>query len=207
MRRLRGEKDLAAEVEAAWKGFRSRLADHLASMEDGDVLCVELVTGGDNEEDDEEWEGATPYLQFHAFGDGKVHVEAVSNVLLADTYRLAAEAEDHLIELGWDHPREDEGLPEGAWENFSFDAERREADRVAVVAVTALRQVYDVVHPSFLDAEGLEVDPDAPAPPADEPSDARPEPPVVAFACGPDDSPERRGRDGCRPDRGGRAAS
>ena len=179
--RLKDERGLTAGIEAAWRGFRSRLADYLISMEDDEILCVAMVTGDEDDRD-----GATPYVQFCAFGDAMVHAEAVSNWYLDETYELSAEAEDRLVDLGWDQPREDDdGDVESGRENFSFEAELREADRVAALGVAALREVYGVVHPAFLDADGLELDPDAvqptPAPEEDDGDDL----PVAAFTTTP----------------------
>ena len=43
---------------------------------------------------------------------------------------------------------------------FALDVERREVDRVAVLSVATLREVFAVPHPSFLSAGGLETDPE-----------------------------------------------
>ena len=47
-----------------------------------------------------------------------------------------------------------------------------------------------MLHPAFLDAAGLEVDPDAPVPSPEEPSVDEQELPVVAFASSPDELQE-----------------
>ena len=186
---MKDERDLTAGIEAAWKRFRSRLADHLSAMDDDDILCVEIQTGDEDERD-----GAVPYVQFCAYGHDRVHVEAASNWYLDDAYLLAAEGEDRLVELGWERPREDEnGNPEEGWANFWCDAERREADRVAAVTVATLREVYAAVHPAFLDAAGLEIDPAAPAPEPEEPAD-RPALSLVEFPSSPDELQELVGR-------------
>jgi type III secretion system-like peptide-binding chaperone len=178
--------DLTAGIEAAWRGFRGRLADHLSAMDDDDILCVELQTGDDDERD-----GAAPYVQFCAYDDGMLHVEAVSNWYLDDAFQLSAEGEDRLVELGWERPREDEeGHAEQGWANFSFDAERRDADRVAALTVATLREVHGAVHPAFLDAAGLEIDPHAPRPEPSEAAPDKPDLPAVVFPKHPDELQE-----------------
>lgn len=132
-------------VETAWREFRQRLADHVAGMGPDDSLVVEMPQEHDG--------GASPYCQV-AGGDDVVRVEAVSNVYLADECLLDDDQEAALGDMGFQQPN--------AWSwvdgdtNFWLDVDRREADRVAVMVVRALREVYGVLHPIYLDAEGLE---------------------------------------------------
>lgn len=132
-------------VETAWREFRQRLADHVAGMGPDDSLVVEMPQEHDG--------GASPYCQV-AGGDDVVRVEAVSNVYLADECLLDDDQEAALGDMGFQQPN--------AWSsedgdtNFWLDLDRREADRVAVMVVRAMREVYGVLHPIYLDAEGLE---------------------------------------------------
>ncbi len=149
--------DLEAATEAAWVGFRGRLADHIATMDDDDVLLVGF--SGAVDDDEGEGQGSAPYLQLCAFGDDLVQVEAASNHHLADVCRLSVDDEETLVSLGWEEPSEEDG-----WENFNATYERRCADEVAVLLLATLRTVYAVPHPAFLVADGLEIDPGAPVP-------------------------------------------
>ena len=129
-------------MEEAWTGFRGRLADRLAGLDDGGSLIVQLP-----EEDD--LLGATPYCQALLDG-GWLRVEAVSNEFL-DAHHLLAEAQEQtLVGLGYDEPAE------GQSPNFWVDLEHREVDRAAWLMVRAMREVYGVVHPVYLEADGLE---------------------------------------------------
>lgn len=132
-------------VETAWREFRQRLADHVAGMGPDDSLVVEMPQEHDG--------GASPYCQV-AGGDDVVRVEAVSNVYLADECLLDDDQEAALGDMGFQQPNA------WSWEdgdtNFWLDVDRREADRVAVMVVRALREVYGVLHPIYLGAEGLE---------------------------------------------------
>ena len=132
-------------VETAWREFRQRLADHVAGMDEDGSVVVEVT---DAYED-----GAAPYCQV-AGGDGVVRVEAVSNVYLASAVRLDVFQEGTLEHLGFSRP-ETEDWAEGET-NFWLDVDQREADRVAVMVVRALREVWGVMHPIYLQAEGLE---------------------------------------------------
>lgn len=132
-------------VETAWREFRQRLADHVAAMADGDSIVVEVAA--------QDVEGTSAYCQVAA-GDGDLRVEAVSNVYLANECRLDVFQEGALAHLGFHRPESDD------WEegetNFWLDLDQREADRAAVLVVSALRDVYGVLHPIYLDAGGLE---------------------------------------------------
>lgn len=132
-------------VDTAWREFRQRLADHVAAMADGDSIVVEVV-GQDVD--------VTPAYCQVAAGDEVLRVEAASNVYLADGCQLDDDQVTALGDMGFQQPEA------RSWEdgetNFWLDLEQREADRAAVMVVTALREVYGVLHPVYLDAGGLE---------------------------------------------------
>ncbi len=132
-------------VDAAWREFRQRLADHVAGMAEDDSIVVEVTQRHEA--------GAAPYCQV-AGGDAMVRVEAVSNVYLAPGCELDEAQERALEGLGFRRPVADD-WSEGET-NFWLDLELREADRAAVMVVRALREVYGVLHPVYLDADGLE---------------------------------------------------
>jgi hypothetical protein len=132
-------------VEDAWRGFRRRLADHVAGMGEDDSIVVEVPQQHET--------GAAPYCQV-AGGEAMVRVEAVSNVYLAGGCKLDEAQQRALEGLGFRRPEADD-WSEGET-NFWLDLEVREADRAAVLVVRALREVYGVLHPVYLEAEGLE---------------------------------------------------
>ncbi len=156
------EKDWEVALEAAWGRFRADLADALAGLEDGQVLSVawgpELLT--DFEDDDEA--GAAPYVQAIGWGEDQLRVEAVSNYFLDDRFALPEDAESELVEMGWMAPTYDQDGEDEGSSNFWCDLERREADRAAVLAVRALREVYGCLHPCLLDTRGIAVGQDEP---------------------------------------------
>lgn len=132
-------------VETAWTEFRQRLADHVAEMGADDSLVVEMPLEHEG--------GASPYCQV-AGGEQMIRVEAVSNLYLAAECQLDVFQEGFLEHLGFRRPETDD-WSEGET-NFWRDLEPREADRAAVMVVRALREVYGVLHPVYLLAEGLE---------------------------------------------------
>jgi len=87
-----------------------------------------------------------------------------SNNYLDERYELTPDDELLLVGMGWSEPAyDDEGAPVPGEENFHLEAPQREADRVAVTAVRALREVFGCPHPAFLSADGLERGPQTPA--------------------------------------------
>lgn len=129
-------------VETAWREFRQRLADRLASLGEDEHVVVELAV---------ETAGAAPFCQALG-GQGWLRVEGVSNVFLSDEFRLDVFQDGAMKHLGFAGPEAAE-LP-GAT-NYWIDLEQREADRAAVMMVRALREVYAVVHPAYLASDGL----------------------------------------------------
>lgn len=139
------ERRWDGDVETAWTQFRRRLADRLAGLPEDELLLVELAG--------EAGSGTRPYCQALA-GEGTLRVEAVSNTYLAPAHRLAAAQEEALERIGFDRP-EAEDWAEGET-NFFTTLEQREADLAAVMIVRAMREVFSVIHPVWLDAGGLE---------------------------------------------------
>ena len=152
-------------VDGAWREFRQRLADHVAAMGEDESIVVEVPQRHES--------GASPYCQV-AGGDGVVRVEAVSNVYLAVGCELDDGQEQALEGIGFRRP-EAEDWSEGET-NFWLDLEQREADRAAVMVVRALREVYGVLHPVYLEADGLEPEGAVrPLPPEPERAEADPD--------------------------------
>ena len=152
--------DLDRSTARAWSKFQARLADHVVDMDQNDLLLVEAESSVDDGD-----EGAAPYVQFCAWGEDLVRCEVSSNEFLADEHLLDSVGVETLRGLGWSAPsagRDDEDPGEGS-ANFYIDLERSEADRLAVMAVRALRDVFGVAHPVFLSTDNLAED-DEPAP-------------------------------------------
>ncbi len=178
--------DLEQSSARAWTRFQARLADRLAALGVDEGALVEVEVGLD--EDD--LEGAAPYAQLTGLGDGLLRGEVSSNAYLDDRYRLDEEQQRRLVELGWHEP----ATAPGTWEehgtaNFFADVARREADRLAVMVVRALREVFGVAHPAFLRADDLS-DGEGPV---EEPCPAAPGPaePLAAHVDGYDDLQQR----------------
>ena len=135
-------------VEADWRGFRGRLADRLERLDDDDWLRIEAEAS----------EGTTPFVQFAAFGD-TIRAEAAGGAL--DAHWTLPHHLQPRLDIRWDPPT--------AVEPYLYvERPRREVDRLAAESVGVLRNLLGVVHPSFLHAGGLEVDPELRVPAARE---------------------------------------
>lgn len=137
------------DTAAAWSRFQARLADRLAEMDEDDVLVVEAL-----HRDLLEVGGAAPYVQFCAWGPRMLRAEASSNHVLTPSRRLSAQDAAALEALGYGAPTyaPDEEPDHGSL-NFYLDAEQVEADRLAVMATRALRDVFGVPHPALLQGD------------------------------------------------------
>ncbi|QWZ09247.1 hypothetical protein KRR39_05525 [Nocardioides panacis] len=157
------ESELDRSTTLAWSAFRGRLADHVAAMQDDEVALVEAESSvGDADE------GAAPYVQFCAWGEDLVRCELSSNAYLAEAHRLDVSQVAALVEMGWilpTHGPDDEA--DSGSTNFHVDAERVEADRLAVMTVRAFREVFGVAHPAFLSSDDVATT-DAPRPALEE---------------------------------------
>ena len=161
-------EDFDVSTATAWTQFQARLADHLLEMEEDDLVMLEAETSGVDD-------GAAPYVQFCAWGPGELRCEAVSNGYLAARHRLDDAGESGLLQLGFEAPTYSaDAEPDSGSANFWVDAAADQADRLAVMAVRALRDVYGVAHLAFLsglpsDSVAVEPVPD-PDPDDDEPA-------------------------------------
>jgi len=160
----------------AWREFQARLADRLAAMEEGGVTIVEAMAGEEPEA------GAAPYVQFCAFGDGMLRGEVASNHVLDERWVLGDESVRALGELGYAPPTyAPEEEPDHGSLNHYVDVEQGEADRLAVMATRALRDVFGVPHPALL---ARDVADEAPGPATERAAHERADEPVAAFPDG-----------------------
>lgn len=152
------EFDLDRSTARAWSQFQARLADHLAAMREHDVLVIQAYAG-DSDDD----AGGAPYLRFAARTEGSLRCEVSSNETLATRYALDDSAVSTLESLGWSapHTRRDDQDDDGS-AHYLIDLPQSSADKLAVMAVTALRGVFGAAHPAFLSAQALGEDAAAP---------------------------------------------
>jgi hypothetical protein len=169
--------DLDQAVNRAWSSFAHRLADHLAAMDEDDLLVVDVETAVPPSD------GAAPYAQFCAWGEESLRAEISSNSYLAPEHRLDDAVAAQLVRLGWHPPSHGKTeTADGGSANFYLDASRRDADRVAAMAVAALRDVFGVTHPAFLVVPDLELFDALPVEPIGSDAPDEPDEPVALVA-------------------------
>ena len=128
--------DLDAMIEAAWKDYRACLAETLDRLEEGQSVHLELDS-----------EGPTPYVQALRAGD-KVLLEAASNRVLDGVWKLAKAGRKRLREVGFNRPCDE--IP-----NYWIQLPLTHVDQAASMAVAAMREVFGILHPSYLRSDGL----------------------------------------------------
>jgi hypothetical protein len=145
--------DLDRVTAKAWRRFRCELADRIAELGQGDVLDVTVEVAVDEPES-----GCAPYIQFCGGEADSVFGEVSGNRYLRAGHRLDKQARRRLVEIGWSRPRRKHGFF-----NFGAEVDQSHADQLAVMAVTALQEVFAVVHPAFLVGDvQIGEDPDLP---------------------------------------------
>lgn len=110
-----------------------------------EALTLDVETGPAGQEE------ITPYVQFLSLAYETVRLEVSSNEVLTGAYRLSPASEQSLAELGLEPPARgwDEDPAEDSV-NWFTDSTRDDVERLAVLAVRALRDVFGVPHPAFL---------------------------------------------------------
>lgn len=144
--------DLDLALEKAWLAFGSRLRRTLSGLRDSQVVMLELPSP----HDEDDLDGAVPYLQFTGYGEGVVRAEVSSNTFLDERHQLDDHQARRLTELGWSPPSygpADE--PDAGSPNFFADASTEGVDRLVPMSVNAIHDVFGVPHPSFLTATGF----------------------------------------------------
>ncbi len=141
----------------AWREFQAGLADRLAELGVDDVLIVDVLAGTEPDG------GAAPYVSFCAWGEEMLRGEVAGNQVLGSPYELDAVGERALLDLGYGAPTyaPDEEADGGSL-NFHIDVVRSAADRLAVMSVRALREVFGVAHPALLSGDLVEAAPREP---------------------------------------------
>lgn len=139
--------DLDTSVNHAWADFQRRLADHIAVMQQDDLLILEAGFG------DVDAQRSMPYVQYLVWEGNMVRCEVPSNDLLHPDRALSDSDQTYLTELGWARPThspevdDDKGSP-----SFFVDKSQSWSDQLAAMTVAAFRDVWGVTHPAFLES-------------------------------------------------------
>jgi hypothetical protein len=145
--------DLDRSTAQAWSEFQSRLSEVISMIDDSGDLTIGT---------DAVSTGPGPYVRFSSPVRDTIRGEAAGNGELGEYYQLDTAQLEAMETLGWRPPMADGSRPTA---NFWVEAPQEETDRVAGLAVAALRDVYGVPHPVFLAPDQLAevLQPPAPA--------------------------------------------
>jgi hypothetical protein len=135
--------DIDRSIAQAWTEFSARLSEVISVMDDSADLTIGTESGSSD---------PAPFVRFSCPMRDRVRCEAASNAVLGRDFQLTADQLAAMERLGWLPPSADPPYPTS---NFWVEAPQEESDRVAALAVGALRDVYGVQHPIFLAPDQL----------------------------------------------------
>ncbi len=131
--------DLDRSTAQAWAEFTGRLAEVISMIDDSADLTIRSFSASAD---------PPPFVRLSSPTRLVVRAEAAANAALGDSYRLGDSQTAALEAAGWNPPAGDRP-------DFWLDRPQDAADEVAELAVGALRDVYGVQHPVFLDPDQL----------------------------------------------------
>lgn len=136
--------DLDRSTQQAWSEFQERLSEVVSVIDETADLTIGTATIDEDE--------VAPYVTFASVTRDVIRSEAASNAVLSPDFQLTNAQLDSMQQLGWQPPTNDTERPTG---NFWLEESQEESDRIAELAVCALRDVYGVQHPVFLAPDQL----------------------------------------------------
>lgn len=129
--------DVDEATALAWHGFHTRLAEVLGQDDERVWLRFGVPVGA------EELAGESPWLRVMRFsGKDRMVLWLPGNDKLDPAYALGADAQRFLLDNGWEC-HDDKA--------FALRLRGAESGEAAAQAMHALRQVFGVVHPAFLE--------------------------------------------------------
>ena len=131
--------DLDRSTAQAWAEFTGRLAEVISMIDESADLTIRSFSANDD---------PPPFVRLSSPGRLLVRAEAAANAALGPSYRLTDEQVAAIRGAGW-HP------PGTTSANFWVERPQDAAEDLAELAVSALRDVYGVQHPVFLDPDEL----------------------------------------------------
>jgi hypothetical protein len=143
--------DLDRSTAQAWAEFQSRLSDVISMIDDSADLTIGTESEGD---------GPPPFVRLSSPRRDFIRCEAASNAVLGEDFQLSPELLVRMEKLGWEPPAvggEHSSAAEVTQQeaNFWVELPQAESDRISELAVSALRDVYEVQHPIFLAPDQL----------------------------------------------------
>ena len=135
--------DLDRSIAQAWDGFELRLAEVISVIDDTADFTIGCAAVDESQ---------VPYVTFTALDRTTIRAEASSNAVLGEDYQLGPEQLALMERLGWSAPTNEGPRPTA---DFWLEMDQEASDRLAAATVGALRDVFGVQHPVFLDPGDL----------------------------------------------------
>ena len=133
--------DIDRSTAQAWSEFQTRLSEVVSVIDDSGDLIIGTET--------EPTQDGGPFVSFGSPERDTIRAEAASNSVLCEDYQLGPQPLAVMEKAGWNPPSVEESA------NFWVQLPQEESDRLAELAVIALRDVYGVPHPVFLAPDQL----------------------------------------------------
>jgi hypothetical protein len=131
--------DLDRSTAQAWAEFTGRLAEVISMIDDSADLTIRSFSASAD---------PPPYVRLSSPARLVVRAEAAANAALGASYQLGDSQIAALTASGW-------GRPDAEHPDFWLDRPQDAAEEVSELVVGALRDVYGVQHPVFLDPDQL----------------------------------------------------
>lgn len=138
--------DIDRSTQQGWDEFQARLSEVISVIDD----TADLLIGTETERTD----NGGPFVSFSAPARDMIRSEAASNAVLGDAFQLNSAHLAAMERAGWNPPSAG-GDGETGSANFWIELPQEQSDRLAELAVVALRDVYGVPHPVFLAPDQL----------------------------------------------------
>jgi hypothetical protein len=153
--------DIDRSIDQAWTEFASRLSEVISMIDESGDLTIGTESGSTS---------PSAFVRFSCPARDRIRCEAAGNAVLGEDVQLRDDQLATMESMGW-HPPSASATP--ASNNFWTEASQEESQRIADLAVRALREVYGVLHPVFLAPDQL-AEVLQPSPPRVEPPGAMP---------------------------------
>lgn len=134
--------DLDRSMAQAWSDFTGRLAEVISMIDESADLTIRSASATDASD------SRPPFVRLSSPARLTVRAEAAANAALGPGYQLSADQLGALSAGGWQEPADGGG-------SFTIQGSQDAADDIAQAVVGALRDVYGVPHPVFLDPDQL----------------------------------------------------
>jgi hypothetical protein len=135
--------DIDRSIDQAWTEFTARLSEVISMIDESGDLTIGAESGSD---------APTAFVRFSCPARDRVRCEASGKAVLGEDGQLEDGQLATMESLGWQPPSVSATPPT---RNFWAEAPQEDSQRIAELAVRALRDVYGVLHPVFLAPDQL----------------------------------------------------